>query len=160
MTETATPADAPRPLPKPGALLGVDFGTRRIGIAICNAEQTLAVPLETWINRTPELDGKHFCELVANYRIQGIVLGLPLMNRSGDEGKQAKLTRKFGAWLQTVSGIPLVYWDERYSTAEAEALLWSLGEKPGKSNKARLDGLAAQVILQSYLDQQALPGAS
>jgi putative Holliday junction resolvase len=145
-------ASSPSEFPHSGALLGVDYGTRRIGIATCNAEQTIAVPVETWIARTPELDAKHFRELVADYRIRGFVVGMPLMNQSGDEGRQAALTRKFGEWLRTATQLPVVYWDERYSSAQAETLLWSLGESPGK-NKARLDGLAAQIILQSYLDR-------
>jgi putative Holliday junction resolvase len=141
-------------LPKPGALLGVDYGTRRIGIAVCNAEQTIAVPVETWISRTPELDRKHFLELVADYRVQGFVIGLPLMPQTGEEGRQAARTRTFGEWLRTVTGLPVVFWDERYSSAEAETRLWSLGEAPGRT-KGRLDGLAAQVILQGYLDRHA-----
>lgn len=147
----STPNSA-EPLPKPGALLGIDYGTKRIGIAISNAEQTLAVPVETWISRTPELDAKHFRQLVSDYRVKGFVIGLPLMNQSGDEGKQAGVVRKFGEWLRREIGLPMAYWDERYSSAEAEALLWSMGESPNR-NKARLDGLAAQIILQSYLDR-------
>lgn len=142
-------------MPNSGALLGVDYGTRRIGIAVCNAEQTIAVPVETWITRTPELDRKHFQELMTDYRIRGIVVGLPIMNQTGDESRQAAITRSFGEWLRHESGLPLIYWDERYSSAEAETLLWSRGESPSR-NKARLDGLAAQIILQGYLDRHAI----
>lgn len=146
--ESLPDADA---LPDYGALLGVDYGTRRIGIATCNAEQTIAVPVETWTSRTADLDRKHFLELVADYRIKGCVIGLPLMTQSGEESRQSELTRQFGDWLRSTIGLPIVYWDERYSSAEAELLLWSRGESPGR-NKARLDGLAAQIILQGYLD--------
>ncbi len=139
-------------LPKSGALLGVDYGTRRIGIAVCNADQTIAVPVETWITRTPELDRRHFRELAADYRIRGIVIGLPLMNLSGDEGRQAGITRKFGEWLRKETNLPLIYWDERYSSAAAEMVLWSRGESPNH-RKSQLDGLAAQIILQAYLDR-------
>lgn len=155
MTDDPTGADStrtPAALPKPGALLGVDYGTRRIGIATCNAEQTIAVPVETWTSRTPELDRKHFLELIADYRIQGLVIGLPLMTQSGAESKQAAITRKFGEWLSGVTQLPVVYWDERYSSAAAETLLWSRGESPSR-DKSRLDGLAAQIILQGYLDR-------
>jgi putative Holliday junction resolvase len=148
---SAPPPDAP--FPQHGALLGIDHGTRRIGIAISNAEQTIAVPVETWISRTPELDRKHFRELITDYRIQGAVIGLPLMTVSGEEGPQAAITRKFGEWLQAETALPVVFWDERYSSAEAETLLWTRGESPGR-DKARLDGLAAQIILQSYLDRR------
>lgn len=145
----ATTADD---FPTTGALLGVDHGARRIGIATCNAEQTIAVPVETWTSRTPDLDAKHFRELVSDYRIKGIVIGLPLMPQSGEESKQAALTRKFGDWLRGAINLPTAYWDERYSSAAAETLLWSRGESPGR-DKSRLDGLAAQIILQGYLDR-------
>lgn len=154
MTAADSAPNCAESLPKPGALLGVDFGVKRIGIATCNAEQTIAVPVETWISRTPELDRKHFLELVADYRIKGIVLGLPLMTQTGAEGKQAVVTRKFGGWLHTVTNLPVVYWDERYSSAAAETLLWSRGESPSR-DKSRLDGLAAQIILQGYLDRRS-----
>jgi putative holliday junction resolvase len=152
-------ADAPLPtvtdaLPASGALLGIDHGLKRIGIAISNSEQTIAVPVETWISKTPKLDAEHFRQLTADYRVQGCVVGLPLMNQTGDEGKQSGLARTFGEWLKAETNLPILYWDERYSSAQAETLLWSLGESPGK-NKARLDGLAAQVILQSYLDRKS-----
>lgn len=148
---TAAPAEE---LPQVGALLGVDYGARRIGIATCNTEQTIAMPVETWTCRTPELDARHFRELAADYRIQGVVIGLPLMPRSGEESRQAALTRTFGGWLQGVLHLPIAYWDERYSSAAAETLLWSRGESPSR-NKARLDGLAAQIILQGYLDRKS-----
>ena len=141
-------------LPNEGALLGVDHGTRRIGIAVCNGDQTIAAPLETWISRPPELDSRHFRELVSDYRIRGIVVGLPVMTQSGEEGRQAAITRKFGDWLRKAVDLPVVYWDERYSSAAAETLLWSRGETPGR-DKSRLDGLAAQIILQGYLDHSA-----
>lgn len=154
MAETPPSTARADSVPKPGALLGIDFGARRIGIATCNAEQTIAVPVETWISRTADLDRRHFLQLIDDYRVKGIVIGLPLMTQSGTEGKQASLTRKFGDWLQGVTNLPVVYWDERYSSAEAETLLWSRGETPGR-NKGRLDGLAAQIILQGYLDREA-----
>jgi len=155
MTIPQQPAATPSgEFPMTGALLGVDYGVRRIGIATCNAEQTIAVPVETWTCRTPELDAKHFRELAADYRIRGIVIGLPLMPQSGDESRQAAQTRKFGDWLGGVTNLPIAYWDERYSSAAAETLLWSRGESPGR-DKGRLDGLAAQIILQGYLDRRS-----
>jgi putative Holliday junction resolvase len=156
--DAAPPPTTDDPLPTGGALLGVDYGTRRIGIAVCNAEQTIAVPLETWTCRSREDDARHFRELVRDYRIRGIVVGLPLMSRSGDESRQAASAREFGAWLQAETGIPVAYWDERYSSSEAETLLWSRGEPPGRK-KGRLDGLAAQIILQGYLDSGRLRDA-
>ena len=140
-------------LPRQGALLGVDYGTRRIGVAICNSDQTIASPFETWISRTPELDIRYFRKVIGDYRIRGIVIGLPLMPHTGEESRQSQVTRRYGEWLRGETGLPVLYWDERYSSAEAETILWSRGEHPSK-NKARLDGLAAQIILQGYLDRK------
>lgn len=139
------------PLPAHGVLLGVDFGTKRIGIAVSNSDQTVAVPVETWLVRLPAQNLKHFRELVEDYRIVGIVLGLPIRT-NGEEGTAAALVREFGVWLAENIKVPLVYMDERYTSAEAELLIWSRGESPSK-RKRPLDSLAAKVILQSYLDE-------
>jgi putative Holliday junction resolvase len=74
------------------------------------------------------------------------------MTQSGAESKQAAITREFGEWLRGATNVPVTYFDERYSSAAAEVLLWSRGESPGR-NKTRLDGLAAQIILQGYLNR-------
>jgi len=152
MSAASPASNTAESLPHPGAILGIDHGLKRIGIAICNVEQTIAVPVETWTVRSPQIDAQHFRKLVTDYRVLGLVVGLPLMSQTGDEGPQAKLTRKFGKWLGQETKLPVVFWDERYSSTHAETLLWSLGEKPGRI-KGRLDGLAAQVILQTYLDR-------
>jgi len=137
-------------LPSEGALLGLDYGTKRLGIAICNSDQTVAVPVETWQVRSPDKDLKHLRELIADYRAVGIVLGLPIRT-DGTEGTAAAAVRIFGDWVAGATGLPLVYVDERYSSAEAELLIWRRGESPSK-RKQPLDSLAAHVILQSYLD--------
>lgn len=143
-------ADVSQPLPSQGALLGLDYGTKRLGVAICNSDQTVAVPVETWQVRSPDKDLKHLRELIADYRAVGFVLGLPIRT-DGTEGTAAAAVRIFGNWVAAGTGLPLVYVDERYSSAEAELLIWRRGESP--SNRKRpLDSLAAHVILQSYLD--------
>lgn len=137
-------------VPTKGALLGLDFGTRRWGISVCNSEQTLAVPVETWNASTPERNLKHLKELIDDYRIVGIVIGLPVQ-MSGDEGDQAQLVKTFGKWVATQTKKPVAYWDERHSSNEAEVLLWQQGISPTQA-KEKLDRLAAQIILQSFLD--------
>ncbi|MBS0203366.1 MAG: Holliday junction resolvase RuvX [Planctomycetes bacterium] len=137
-------------LPGHGALLGLDYGTKRLGIAVCNADQTIAVPVETWMVRSPEQNLRHLRELIEDYRAVGIVLGLPV-RLSGAEGDQAGVVRQFGNWLADQTRLPVAYWDERYSSMEAEVLLWTQGISPTKS-KERLDRLAAQIILQAFLD--------
>ena len=141
---------AARPLPEHGPLLGLDFGTKRMGVAISNSDQTVAVPVETWLLREPATNLKHLRELIEDYRTVGIVLGLPIRT-NGEEGTAAATVREFGTWVAEKTGLPLVYMDERYSSAEAELLVWYRGESPAK-RKQPLDSLAAKVILQSYLD--------
>lgn len=143
-------ADSPPVFPKAGALLGLDYGTKRLGIAISNSDQTVAVPVETWLVRDPRSDLKHLRELIIDYRAVGIVLGLPIRT-NGEEGTASAAVRVFGNWIVENTGLPLVYVDERYSSAEAELLIWRRGESPTKRNRA-LDSLAAQVILQTFLD--------
>ena len=145
--------EAPDPIPlllPRGALLGLDFGTKRMGVAVSNSDQTVAVPDETWLVREPSVNLKHLRELIEDYRAVGFVLGLPIRT-NGEEGTAAATVREFGNWVAAKTALPLVYIDERYSSAEAELLIWSRGESPSK-RKQPLDALAAQVILQSYLD--------
>lgn len=137
--------------PSKGALLGLDFGTKRMGVAVSNSDQTVAVPVETWQVRDPAQNLKHLRELIADYRAVGLVLGLPIRT-NGEEGTAAAAVREFGRWIASKTNMPLVYVDERYSSAEAELRIWSRGESP-TNRKRPLDSLAAQVILQSYLDE-------
>ena len=150
MSNTCESTGASKPLPAPGALLGLDFGTKRMGVAISNSDQTVAVPVETWQVRDPSQNLKHLRELIEDYRAVGIVLGLPIRT-NGEEGTAAAVVREFGKWVAEKTAKPLVYIDERYSSAEAELLIWSRGQSPSNC-KQPLDSLAATVILQSYLD--------
>jgi putative Holliday junction resolvase len=143
---------AQAPFPQQGALLGVDYGTKRIGIAISNSDQTVSVPVETWQVSDPAKNLKQWRRLIEDYRAVGFVVGLPIRT-NGEEGTAAQAVREFGTWLAASTGLPLIYIDERYSTAEAELLIWSRGESPNR-RKQPLDSLAAQVILQSYLDDR------
>lgn len=137
-------------LPSRGALLGLDFGTKRLGVAVCNVEQTISVPVETWTVRAPQQNLKHMKELIEDYRAVGFVVGLPV-RLSGAEGDQAAVVRQFGDWLAEQTRLPVAYWDERYSSMQAEVLLWSQGITPSTA-KERLDRLAAQIILQAFID--------
>lgn len=128
---------------------GVDHGRKRIGIALSDVNQTMAMPLTTLASKSPAHNAEQFCKLRNEYGIVGWVLGLPL-HMSGDESEQSRLVRQFGTWLAEVTQRPVAYWDERLSSSTAEALLWSLGQNPG-ADKSRVDGLAAQQILAGYL---------
>jgi len=136
-------------LPSRGVLVGVDHGAKRIGVAVTDAEQTLAMPLETMAVRTPALTLARLQQVAADYRAAGWVVGLPV-HMSGEEGTQAAAARSFGEWLGQETSLPVEFWDERLSSSTAETLLWSRGEIPDKKS-GRIDGLAAQVLLESYL---------
>lgn len=133
-----------------GRLLGVDFGTVRVGLAVSDADRIIASPFETYARRDSNVDADHFSNVVRAERIVGLVVGLPL-HTGGEEGIKAKEARAFGNKLGEITGLPVVYWDERCTTAAAEDSLREAGLPRGK-RKARLDRVAAQIILQSYLD--------
>src|SRR5262245_49914166 len=85
-------------VPRTGRLMGLDYGTHRVGAAISTPEQNLASPLENYTLRSDRLDAEWLTQLVADYRPVGLVVGLPLHMRSGEEGAKAGEARAFGEW--------------------------------------------------------------
>src|SRR5205823_12711505 len=88
--------------------------------------------------------------LAAAEAVGGVVVGLPV-HLDGREGVKAVEARAFGRWLAEVTGLPVVFWDERFTTVEAESALWSAG-LTHKQRRARRDRVAAQLLLQAFLD--------
>jgi putative holliday junction resolvase len=131
-------------------LLGVDYGSVRIGLAVSDAERRLASPLAVHQRGSRQRDAAHFRTLVESEEIGAIVVGLPV-HCDGREGQKAAEARAFGAWLAETTELPLRFWDERFSTVEAESALWQAG-LTHKKRKARRDRVAAQILLQAYLD--------
>ncbi len=130
---------------------GVDYGTKRIGLAISNPEGTIASPLAAVDAAGPPNEViRKVTESVTDYDVGGWVVGLPL-NMDGTEGPQARLVRTFGDQLAAHTRLPVHYWDERLSSDAADALM-ARTRLTHKKKKARRDALAAQVILQSFLD--------
>jgi putative Holliday junction resolvase len=142
----------PSPFPTDGRLLGLDFGTVRVGIAISTPEQTIASPMEIYTRRSERLDTTYYQSLVKENRVVGAVVGLP-MHVGGEEGTSAQLAREFGAWFTSITNRPVTFWDERYTSSVAADMLRDAGVARSK-RKQRLDMLAAQILLQSYLDEQ------
>jgi len=139
-------------VPRHGRLLGLDFGTVRIGLAVCDEEQRLAVPLETYTRRDPERDARHLTSVLRDYRIVGLVIGLPL-HMGGEEGKKAGEARRFGAWAGSIARLPVAFWDERLTTSQADEHLEAANLSP-KKRKLLRDKIAAQIMLQSFLDSR------
>jgi putative pre-16S rRNA nuclease len=133
-----------------GRLAGIDFGTVRIGIAVTDREQRLASPFENYTRRGEQADAIYFQRLVEQEQIERFVVGLPVF-ASGNESQKSREARAFGEWLGRTTGRPVEYFDERYTTAEAEAVLIAAGATR-KRRKAALDKLAAQMLLTAYLE--------
>jgi putative holliday junction resolvase len=131
-------------------ILGLDFGTRRVGVALSDPGRTIAFPVEVYQRRGREPDARHYQELVRENDVERIVVGLPLFS-SGREGELASASRTFADWIGAVTGRPVVCFDERYSSVEAEHRLKGAGLSRQK-RKALRDKLAAQIMLQCYLD--------
>jgi putative Holliday junction resolvase len=131
-------------------ILGVDYGSVRIGLAVSDPERRIASPLDTYARRGRAGDADYFRRLVAEEQIGQIVVGLPV-HLDGREGQKAKEARAFGKWLADATGLPVVSWDERFTTVEAESALWNAG-LTHKKRKERRDRVAAQLLLQAYID--------
>lgn len=137
----------------PGRIAGIDFGTVRIGIAVSDARQSIASPYENYTRRGPEGDAKRFERLVKEEEIRLFVVGLPI-HGDGRESKKSQEARRFGKWLAEKTGVPVEFFDERYTSVEAEQHLLA-AEMSSKRRKAKLDMLAAQILLQAYLESQS-----
>jgi putative Holliday junction resolvase len=133
-----------------GKLLGVDYGAVRVGLAISDPDRKIASPLATYERRGRERDADYFRTLVQQEGVVQLVVGLPV-HSDGHEGVKAAEARALGTWLAQTTGLPVAYWDERFTTVEAESALWSAG-LTHKKRKARRDRVAAQMLLQTYLD--------
>ena len=131
-------------------ILGLDYGTRRVGAALSDPARTIAFPLEIHERCGLDSDARHYRELVRENDVERIVVGLPL-HTSGREGQLASQARTFGDWLAGVTGRPVIYFDERYTTVEAEHRLIDAGLSRQKRKSLR-DKLAAQIMLQGYLE--------
>jgi len=137
-------------LPRIGRLAAIDYGTVRLGVAITDPEQKLASPLENYTRRSEATDAAWLKQLVAEERIAGIVIGLPI-HTTGAESQKSREARKFAEWVAHVCGVRVCLFDERFTSAHAEALLIE-ADVTRKKRKQRLDKLAAQILLAAYLE--------
>ncbi|MBX3444421.1 MAG: Holliday junction resolvase RuvX [Planctomyces sp.] len=145
-------------IPAAGRLLGIDYGTKRLGFAISTPEQSIASPLENYTRRGPKQDAEALRRVATEYRIVGLIVGLPL-HMGGEEGVKAGESRRFAAWAAGILNCPVALQDERCTTAVAEDILRDAGV-PRSKWKQRLDKLAAQILLQSFLDSRSRDASS
>ena len=138
-------------LAKGARLLGIDLGEKTIGLALSDVERSIATPLET-IRRTKFTpDAERIRALVTRFGVGGIVIGLPL-NMDGSEGPRAQATRAFVRNLSGLLGLPVVFWDERLSTAAVTRTLIDADASRARRGEV-VDKMAAAYILQGVLDR-------
>ncbi len=135
------------------ALLGLDLGEKRVGVAVVPRGTTMAFPLKTIQRKGREHFAAEIEALVKEQKAVKIVIGLPRMLK-GTIGPAAKKVTDDVAWLKTKWSVPVVFWDEWLSTREAERVLLEADVSREKRREV-IDQLAAQRILQSYLDSQS-----
>src|SRR5271170_4655549 len=146
-------------LPERGALIGLDLGTKTIGVAVSDPDRRVAAPVETIMRKRFALDARRILELAAERRASGFVLGLPI-NMDGSEGPRAQATRAFARNFAKLTELPIALWDERLSTAAVERALID-ADASRKKRKAVIDQHAAAYILQGALDRlKFLPGGT
>jgi putative holliday junction resolvase len=131
-------------------LLAIDPGRARLGLAISDRDRRFASPLKNYTRRDLEQDLRFLTTVIEENEVGQLIIGLPV-HLSGREGDQAKAARAFGDILAQRTGLPCIYWDERFTTRSAESVLWTAG-LTHKQRKARRDQVAAQMLLQDYLE--------
>ena len=134
-------------------ILGVDHGTVRVGLALSDPSGVVAQPLSVLRRRSLSEDLKAIEQLVQAYDVERIVVGLP-RTMNGRLESAAEAAQAFGAELERVTGRPVAYWDERVTTVAAERHLLAQGKRR-EQRRADVDRIAATLLLQSYLDNQA-----
>jgi len=142
-------------------LAGIDYGSIRIGIALADATVGIASPHATWTRRGEQADAAFFRRLVEEEGIGWFVIGLPV-HLDGGESQQSMNARAFGKWLEEMTRVPVLYFDERFTSVEADERL----AVPGMTKKKkamRRDQIAAQIMLTAFIESGALghnsPGA-
>jgi putative Holliday junction resolvase len=138
-------------LPARGALIGLDLGTKTIGVAVSDPDRRLATGVETIARKTFTADAQRLLALAAERNVVGYVLGLPI-NMDGSEGPRAQSTRAFARNFAKLTGLPIMFWDERLSTAAVERELIAADVSRAK-RAAVIDEHAAIFILQGALDR-------
>lgn len=133
-------------------LMGLDLGTRRIGIAMADELQILAYSFQNYDCQNKEKDLNHILSLIEQYNIEGVVLGLPL-NMDGTEAEMTHKVKMFAKRLKRKTSAKIIFEDERLTSIEAEQIL-DANHVNRKKQRKMLDAVSAQIILQKYLDKK------
>lgn len=138
--------------PESGRVAGVDYGTVRIGIAITDSRRSLASPVEVYTRSGAEADARRFRRLVSEEQVALFVVGLPV-HLHGGESQKSKEARAFGAWLTQTTGVPVEYFDERFTSALADELMLE-ADLSRRKRRDRRDKIAAQMLLSHWLESR------
>jgi putative Holliday junction resolvase len=136
--------------PLKGRILALDLGKKRIGLALSDPLGITAQGLPTLERTNIRSDMDALAKLIADREVTEILMGQPL-HMSGREGRQVEYTREFADRLADRTGVPITYWDERWTTVAAQRVLKESGASTGKRSRA-VDRLSAVILLSSYLD--------
>ena len=162
MLDQPSPADN-EVFPPTGRLAGIDYGTVRIGVSVCDPLRILVSPLEIRQVAGQSRDGIYFQSLVERERIDGFVVGLPI-HCDGGESDKSRQARQFARWLLSVTSVPVRLFDERFTTSAAQSRMRSSAGSGKRTRHRLVDAIAAQVILESFLEAARhsgeLPGQS
>lgn len=151
MGSQIVPLEAFLDLPPHARLLGLDLGTKTIGLALSDLERQIATPLETIQRVKFGLDAAALLKIAEKHQVAGLVIGLPL-NMDGTEGPRVQSTRAFVRNLAPLTALPIVFWDERMSTLAVTRTLLDADASRAK-RAAVVDKMAAAYILQGALDR-------
>ena len=151
MTHYVEIADFGDALPQTGRLLGFDLGTKTIGLALSDPGRAIASPLETLKKTKFSKDVEAIKTVVKEHAIQGLVIGLPI-NLDGSHGPRAQATRAFARNLDNHLDLPILFWDERLSTAAVNRTLIDADRSRARRSEL-VDKMAASYILQGALDR-------
>jgi putative Holliday junction resolvase len=154
---TSTPLDYRAALPEGGRLIGLDVGTQTIGTALCDAGWTIATPADLIRRAKFSVDRAKLRDLIAAQSVKGIVMGLPL-NLYGTDSPRTQSTRAFARNMEDL-GLPILLWDERWSTQAVERAMIDADLSRAKRAE-RVDSAAAAYILQGAIDALAMGGLS
>jgi putative Holliday junction resolvase len=135
-----------------GRILALDYGRRRIGVAVSDPLGITAQPLETWEGLQFNQIIEKVLALIHKLEIDKIIMGLPLTLK-GDRGEWAREVEWIALKLKAFTETPILLWDERFTSVQAERFLHQLEEKPSR-HKKKVDAIAAVLLLQNYLDSQ------
>ncbi len=132
-------------------VLALDYGKKRIGVAISDPSGVIAQPLETIEHDSKHGHWRRLLDLIDEYDIKRLVIGLPL-HMSGQEGPEAEAVRRFGAEIEKRADVRIDFMDERWTTKEADAALQNAGTRRSKKRGLK-DSIAAAIILRTWMER-------